>query len=360
VSKIRVLIVDDSLVARRALFEVLAGDPAIEVAGAAHSGRAALAKISVLDPDVMTLDVDMPDLSGLETLAEVRRLHPRLPVIMCSALTERGAAATLDALFLGAGDYVTKPSNAGSAAAAMARLRDDLIPKIKALCPRARAEAAAPPVASAPLRRSSLGPVDALVIGASTGGPGALAEVLPGLPSSFPAPVLIVQHMPPIFTRHLAERLAAISSIKVKEAADGYPVEPGVALLAPGDFHMAVERDGRGARVRTTRGPQENSCRPSADVLFRSAASAWGSRVLGVVLTGMGRDGEEGSARIKEAGGRVLVQDQASSVVWGMPGSVFRAGLADDVLALRDLPAAIVRRVEAGRRLTAAGPAGGR
>jgi two-component system chemotaxis response regulator CheB len=349
------------------LSDVLQADPAIDVVGVAPNGRIALAKIPELRPDVMTLDVDMPVMSGLETLAHARRLHPGLRVIMFSTLTERAAAATLEALSMGAGDYVTKPAGSGNLVTAMICIRNELIPKIKALCwgelkdtapPRPRV-LPPPPESRSPVR-PAVAPLDVVVIGASTGGPAALAEVLTGLPASFPAPILIVQHMPPIFTRLLAERLSAVSRIKVKEAVDGEVIEPGCARLAPGDFHMAVERDGRLARIRTHQGARENSCRPSADVLFRTAAAACGSGVLGIVLTGMGRDGEDGAARIREAGGRVLVQDQASSVVWGMPGSVFRAGLADEVVSLRDLPAAIARRVEAGQGAAAAVPTGGR
>jgi two-component system chemotaxis response regulator CheB len=350
-------VVDDSVVARRVISDVLLADPGIDVVGVAPNGRIALAKIPALEPDVLTLDVDMPDMSGLETLAHVRKLYPRLRVIMCSTLTERGAAATLDALSRGATDYVTKPSTMVNVAAAMADIRQDLIPKIKALC-----QVKAPPTQGREYvrqpSRSPVAPVAAIVVGASTGGPNALLDIIPKLPPSFPSPILIVQHMPPIFTRLLAERLDALSSIRVKEGVDGETIEPGCVWVAPGNFHVAVEVDGRRARIRTHQGAHENSCRPSADVLFRSAAALWGNRVLGVVLTGMGRDGEEGSMRIKEAGGQVLVQDQASSVVWGMPGCVFRAGYADEVVGLRDLPMAIVRRVEAARRAACAVPAG--
>ena len=357
--RIRVLVVDDSVVARKIISDVLLADPGIDVVGVAPTGRIALAKIPALEPDVLTLDVDMPDMSGLETLAHVRRLYPRLRVIMCSTLTERGAAATLDALSKGAADYVTKPSTMGNVAAAMADIRQDLIPKIKALCQDKAPPAQAREPIRPPLRSPVVAPVEAIVVGASTGGPSALLEVIPKLPASFPSPILIVQHMPPIFTRLLAERLDALSAIKVKEGVDGEAIEPGCAWVAPGNTHLAVEREGRRARIRTHQGAHENSCRPSVDVLFRSAVALWGNRVLGVVLTGMGRDGQEGAMRIKEAGGQVLVQDQASSVVWGMPGCVCRSGCADEVVGLRDLPMAIVRRVEAARRAACAVGAGG-
>jgi two-component system chemotaxis response regulator CheB len=187
--------------------------------------------------------------------------------------------------------------------------------------------------------------VTALVIGVSTGGPNALADLLPALPASFPVPVLIVQHMPPLFTRLLAERLDARCALKVKEGKSGEAVPPGTIYLAPGDWHMVVDGTRADPRIALHQGPPENSCRPAADVLFRSVAATYGSGTLGVVLTGMGRDGLRGAERIVEAGGRLLVQDEATSVVWGMPGFVAEAGLAEEVLPLGEIAAAILRRV---------------
>jgi two-component system chemotaxis response regulator CheB len=350
--KIRILVVDDSAVVRRIIAEVLAGDPWLEVAGTAANGKIALSKIPLVQPDVITLDVDMPELSGIETLVEIRKTLPRIPVIMFSTLTERGAAATLEALSKGADDYVTKPAHAGSAGAALERIRDQLLPKIKTLClERARREATSTPSPSvrAPVAERSVRQppreIAVLAIGASTGGPNALTALIPQLPASFPVPIVIVQHMPTIFTRLFSERLAAGSRLVVREAADGEQLEPGGAWIAPGDHHMIVERQAGGVRIRTHRGDPENSCRPSVDVLFRSVAQVYKHGALALVLTGMGYDGCKGCAAIREAGGQVFVQDEASSVVWGMPGKVFSSGFADRVISLADLPLEISRRL---------------
>lgn len=343
---IRVLVVDDSVVVRRLVSDALDGLAGIEVAGTAANGRIALAKLDQLSPDAVTLDIEMPELDGLATLRELRRSHPALPVVMFSTMTERGAAATLDALSLGANDYVTKPSGTGGVQESLERIRLELAPKLRALCAARRPPVApaAPPV-SPHRRRAPSGRVELVVVGVSTGGPNALAELLPALPAALPVPVAIVQHMPPTFTRLLAERLDARSALTVREASDGVVPRPGTAWVAPGDAHLVV--DGRSLRLDD--GPPESSCRPAADPLFRSAASTHGPGVLAVVLTGMGSDGVRGAEAVAAAGGRVLVQDRATSVVWGMPGAVAEAGLADAVLPLPELAAEITRRVCAGR-----------
>jgi two-component system chemotaxis response regulator CheB len=364
--KIRVLISDDAVVIRRLVPICLAEDPDIEVVGVAANGQIALAKIEQVNPDLVILDVDMPVMDGLQTLAAIRKIHCRLPVIMFSTLTERGAVATLDALSMGASDYVTKPTNAGSVGIALQRVREELIPKIKALCGRR------PPVSVlAPSRADgdarlfpgtgSVSPagVDILAVGVSTGGPNALSTLFQRLSKSFPVPVVIVQHMPPMFTRLLAERLAAVSGFPVREGEAGAALRPGEAWVAPGGFHMEVEKKQDGVRLRTHQGPPENSCRPAVDVLFRSVSQVYGPGTLGVVLTGMGQDGLRGCECIREAGGRVLAQDEATSVVWGMPGAVSQAGLAEKVLPLQQLALEIDRRVHAGFRLAGTpGPAG--
>lgn len=355
--RIRVLIVDDSAVVRRMLSDAFSVDPLLEIAGTAPNGRIALAKIQQVEADVVILDVDMPEVGGLETLAAIRRTHPRLPVILFSALTERGAAVTLEALAMGASDYVTKPSSARGSASVGERIQGELIPRIKALCSVARPPFASgiPPNVSGPsplprkLRPAILPRVNVVVIGASTGGPAVLCDFLPRLPSDFPAPILIVQHMPSIFTRLLAERLASICVIGVQEGAPSEVLRPGTARVAPGDFHMLVERTGNLARIRTNQEAPRSSCRPSVDALFESVAMAFGSGTLALVLTGMGQDGLEGSGRIREAGGQVLVQDEQSSVVWGMPGVVARAGLADAIVPRDQIAQEILRRVQAGR-----------
>lgn len=346
---IRILIIDDSVVIRRLLSDCLAADPEIEVVATASRGSIGLAKISQVNPDLVTLDVEMPEMSGLEVLREIRKTHPRLPVIMFSTLTERGAATTLDALSLGASDYVTKPSNVGSVGAALERVREDLIPKIKALCGRAIGRR--PEIPVLPLLRRPAGQVlrathiEAVAIGVSTGGPNALAELIPTLPVELGVPILIVQHMPPLFTRILAERLDALSAFRVREGIAGELVRPGDVWIAPGGRHMVAQRSGSLVRLDLNDEPPENSCRPAVDVLFRSVAEAYGGRVLAVVLTGMGQDGLRGCEVIRDAGGRILAQDEESSVVWGMPGFVARAGLAEAVLPLRQLGSEIVRRV---------------
>lgn len=335
--KIKVMIVDDSMVIRRILAETLAEDPAIEIAGKAANGKIALNKIDSIDPDIVTLDMEMPEMDGLETLTELRKRFPRLPIIMFSTLTQQGAVATMEALHRGANDYVTKPANVGSVTAAMESVRSELVPRIKAFCPGIAAMA---PTVPAPAPRTAARPktttqrVDIVAIGVSTGGPNALSTVLPKLPGNFSVPIVIVQHMPPIFTKHLADRLNASCQIEVREAQDGDAIEPGLALLAPGDFHMTLRRDGTAVRVKLDQEPPENSCRPAVDPLFRSVASMFADNALATVLTGMGRDGELGCKPIQEKGGYIIAQDEETSVVWGMPGAVTRAGLADQVLPL--------------------------
>ena len=456
----RVLLVDDSAVVRRLVSEALADDPAITVVGAVGSGRAALAQLPDLRPDVIVLDLEMPEMDGLQTLAAVRAVDPRLPVIMFSTETRRGAAVTLDALAHGASDYLTKPVDAGGVPQALEYIRTELGRKIKALgvrrpggssgtvpppaarsggapsgiislpgarvagtsgitpLPGARSAGASgivplpgarpaqppsgekrpapgvsgewrlPPAVSGERRRPAgvsgvwrlpkpasgdkrpapgvsgerpvpglsgvapvtrrpapTHPVGVVVVGVSTGGPAALADLLPQLPAGFPVPVAVVLHMPPVFTRLLAERLSAACPCPVVEAADGDPVHPGRVYLAPGGYHMTVAR----GRVSLNQDPPENFCRPAADVLFRSAAREYGPATLAVVLTGMGGDGTKGCELVRAVGGQVIVQDQKTSVIWGMPGSVVRAGLADEILPLDQIVPAVTRRVQVGR-----------
>jgi two-component system chemotaxis response regulator CheB len=359
--KIRILVVDDSVVIRRMLTGVLSEDPQLEIAGSAANGRIALSKIPQVNPDIVILDVEMPELNGIETLAELRKTYPVLPVIMYSTLTTRGAEATLDALTLGATDYVTKPSNVGSAAQGMECIRTELATKIKAICSRTTGldlslASMPPPRANQIHERKAIIPrraerVDIVAIGVSTGGPNALAELIPALPGDFPVPIVIVQHMPPIFTHLLAERLSTQSQITVEEGAPAKAIKPAEAWVAPGDYHMVVAREGTTVRLHTHQGPPENSCRPAVDVLFRSVAEVYQSHALAIVMTGMGQDGYRGSEHIRDAGGQVLAQDEATSVVWGMPGFVAHAGLADKVLPLGELAPEICRRVRLGREV---------
>jgi len=356
---IRVLVVDDSVVVRRMVTDAISADPQLQVAGTAANGRIAIAKLPQVNPDAVILDVEMPELDGIETLVEIRKSRPTLPVIMYSTLTQRGAEATIEALSRGATDYVTKPSNVGSAAQGLESIRSQLIPKIKAICSRILG-AQPSPVTGRALFPPRLQPtavpspqrgerIDVVAIAVSTGGPNALASLIPNLPRDLPVPVVMVQHMPPIFTRLLAERLSSQSEIKVMEGATGTVLQPGCAWIAPGDYHMVVANNGSQVTLVTHQGPPENSCRPAADVLFRSVAEVYRGRSLAVVMTGMGQDGLRGCEHIRECGGQILAQDQETSVVWGMPGFVANAGLADRVLPLPELGPEIVRRVRQSR-----------
>ena len=348
-AKKRVLLVDEAVVVRKALSVAITQDKDLEVAGTAVNGRVALVKFPTLKPDIILLDIEMPELDGLETVRQLRKIDARVPIIMFSTLTEHGAAATLEALSLGATDYVTKPSNVDMTSTIDAISRE-LIPKIRALChlpdiqksvvpafvPRFPAPAILPP------RPRLFSTPQVVAIGVSTGGPDALARLLPSLPANFPLPVLIAQHMPPIFTSLLAARLSAKSSLPVRECVSGEPLMPGSVVIAPGDFHMVVSRQDGIVLLKTHRGAKENFCRPSVDVLFHSITSVFGARALAVVLTGMGQDGLKGCEALRAAGARVYVQDESSSVVWGMPGFVARNGLADKILPLDQIGAEIV------------------
>ena len=353
--RIRVLVVDDSAVIRRLVTHALEQDPMLEVMGVAANGVIALTQIQRLSPDVLTLDIEMPVMDGLETLRHIRRDHPKLRVIMFSTLTERGAAITMEALTLGADDYVAKASKAGSLDRSMTRLREELIPKIKQFFHQpgqsrpafklepAYVRPALSIVSSASTPQLTKPRPKVVVIGVSTGGPTALGAILPDLPSSFPLPVLVVQHMPPLFTRLLAERLHSACALNVQEASQGDSVETGKILIAPGDFHMKVVSKGGGVRVFLDQSPPQNSCRPAVDALFASISEVYGGAVIAVVLTGMGQDGLRGASILKAQGAGILAQDEASSVVWGMPGAVVHAGLADRVLPLDRVVPEILR-----------------
>ncbi len=355
VARLRVLVVDDSVVVRRMLTTAIDRDPALQVVGTASNGRLALAKLQQSPCDVVTLDVEMPELGGLETLAAIRRQFPQLPVLMCSSMTERGAVTTLEALSRGANDYITKPTTD----AAQNGFGSELVEKIKTLGRairrpvepvQARRTVTPPPSPAPPAPRSAAAePAAAIAIGTSTGGPNALAEVIPQLPAGLAVPVFIVQHMPPVFTKMLADRLARVSALPVHEARQGDLAQAGHVYIAPGDWHMTVVREGARVSISLNQGPPESSCRPAVDPLFRSIAAAYGPAALAVVLTGMGKDGLNGCELIRAAGGVVLAQDEPTSVVWGMPGFVAGAGLADEVVPLQRVAAAIVRRTRGGR-----------
>jgi two-component system chemotaxis response regulator CheB len=325
------------------------------VVGTAANGRVALASLGQLSPDLVILDIEMPVMDGLEALKELRKTYRNLAVIMFSTLTERGAEATLDALALGATHYFAKPAGEMWGLDESLRvIREEMIPMIKAICARALQKTPLVGTTSRGLTAGKAPPrtgaVRVLAIGASTGGPNALAEICTQLPAEFPVPILIVQHMPPMFTRLLAERLSAQSPIHFQEARAGCLLKPGDAWVAAGDYHMIVVRDGLNYRLAVHQDPPENSCRPSVDVLLRSVVQCFGADSLAVILTGIGQDGLRGCESLRSAGGQVLTQDEATSVVWEMPGYVARAGLADRVLPLAMIAGEIVQRVEAQKR----------
>ena len=351
-SRIRVLVVDDSAVARRMVVQALADDPQIDVIGTAANGRIALTMIEQLSPDVVTMDLEMPLMDGIETVRAMRRRGDRCRVIMFTKFSAHDAKRTFVALAAGANDFVTKPSSMIGGGVSFASVAEALIPKIKALAPRAGMTGAGVPSGgrAAVIRlavppQGPEQPVRAVVIGTSMGGADALLRVLRPV-NRLPVPVLLVQHMAPIFTRQLAEWLDKVCASTVLEATGGEELEPGHVYVAPGGHHLEVRATARGARTVLSDGPAVNSCRPSVDPLFYSAARVYGGSLLAVVLTGMGADGLGGSGAVIAAGGRVLVQDEASSLVWGMPGAVAKAGLAHRVLPLDEIGAAIVGVVQ--------------
>ncbi len=398
----RILIVDDSAVMRSLLRSVILSDKRLEVAGTAIDGASALRAMDNLCPDLILLDVEMPVMDGLSTLKQMKAKGRRVPVIMCSSLTQRGAKVTIEALACGAADYVAKPTGQASREAAIQTLAQDLVPKILALTAiqstpvesGSGAHGAFPlgpvPVhavsgvyahaSGGPLPHGSVLPAfvppqparhaqqpipstppAVVCIGISTGGPAALDVLIPALPANFPVPILIVQHMPELFTKLLAERLDSRCPIHVTEATNGEAICPGTVYIAKGNWHMEViagdrhqQRSSSSAPpaplLRLTQEPQENHCRPAVDVLFRTAVSVFGSRVLGVVMTGMGSDGLIGSRIIRDHNGTVLAQDQATSAVWGMPGSVAQAGLAHRILPLNAIVPELLRLAGRGQR----------
>jgi two-component system, chemotaxis family, protein-glutamate methylesterase/glutaminase len=329
----------------------------LEVAGSAANGRMALDKVAQLKPDLVILDIEMPEMDGLATLDHLRTSHPDVPVIMFSSLTELGATATLEALSRGASDFFAKPGGAGGLEASRQVIRAELVPAIRALGSRRKrvvtravtTPVAPPPLPAPPRKPQTAARIELLAIGASTGGPNALAEIFAALPANLPVPIVVVQHMPPMFTQMLAERLTRNSQIPTVEAASGMKLSPGRAWVAPGDYHLVLVREGANVQTLVHQEPPENACRPAVDPLFRSTAAIYGAHCLAVVLTGMGQDGLRGSEAIRAVGGQILAQDEATSVVWGMPGHVARAGLADRVLPLSLLAGEIERRIGTGR-----------
>jgi two-component system, chemotaxis family, protein-glutamate methylesterase/glutaminase len=338
--KIRVLVVDDSALMRRMISRIFEGEASIELVGTACDGFEALLKIEELKPHLVTLDVEMPGLDGMETLRKIMERHAGVRVIMLSSLTEQGAQITIDALMHGASDYVTKPAKDG-----YEQLGRELLSKVRQFFPRSGSHAADPTLVARGAVAGRRIPAEICAIGVSTGGPSALVEALPMFPKSFPLPIVIVQHMPPMFTHMLALRLASVCQIPVVEGEEGMILEPGQAVIAPGGFHMRVVKSGRDLAIRLDEGERENSCRPAVDVLFRSIVESMNGRAIAAILTGMGQDGLIGAQQLKARGATILVQDQASSVVWGMPGAIVAANLADAVLPLGEIVPEILQRI---------------
>jgi two-component system, chemotaxis family, protein-glutamate methylesterase/glutaminase len=350
---IRVLIVDDSAFMRRIISEAITAEPDMEVAGQAINGLDALIKVEQTQPDVVTLDVEMPEMDGLAALRHLMARYPR-PVIMLSSLTQAGAVTTIRALTIGAVDFVAKPS--GSISLDFHHVRDELIQKIRtAARARIHAPTAQPPAGAArrpapvvPANRRPPAPLgaaafDSLVaIGTSTGGPRALSTVVPGLADDGRTAYLIVQHMPAGFTRSLAERLDSTSSLHVREAEQGDRLVAGTVLVAPGDFHLQVSGHGT---VQLFQGPRVHGVRPSVDVMLESVAQQYGARVVSAILTGMGVDGADGAVAIRAKGGFVIAEDEATCVVWGMPRAVAERGAANRIVRLENVSTAIAEAV---------------
>lgn len=340
--RIKVLVVDDSAFMRKIISDLLAQDPSLEVVGAARDGLDALAKITAARPDVVTLDVEMPRMDGLQALKEIMVRSP-LPVVMVSSLTQEGADTTIRALALGAVDFVGKPS--GSISLDMRKVGADLTAKVKAaarakirpwlgaLEPRSEPRTSGRPPGTA--RRL-------VVIGCSTGGPGALHRLIPELPGDLPAGVLVVQHMPPGFTQSLAARLNELSPLEVREASAGDEIREGLVLLAPGGFHMVVEAD---RTVSLNQDPPLHGVRPAADRTFESAVAVFGPAIVGAVLTGMGYDGARGTAAVKKAGGKVIAEHESTCVVYGMPRVVVEMGNADRVIPISEVAPTITELI---------------
>ncbi len=360
-SKIRVLVVDDTVLYRKIVSDVLAELPDVEVVGAAHNGKAALTKIKILKPDLMTLDIEMPEMNGLQVLEHLRRQKADMGVIMLSTLTQEGGAMTMKALELGAFDFIPKPQS-GTMADNRAAIKKALAPMVRAFArsrtirgilgrsTRPVAKTTAKVTRPAVAKKSGVyaGKSSIVAIGISTGGPNALARMLPMLPPDLGVPILIVQHMPPVFTQSLARSLNAKCGIKVKEAENGEPVLPSTAYIAPGGKQMKLVAgaDGKRRVIKITDDPPENSCKPSADYLFRSVADHYIGRATGVIMTGMGSDGSAGLKLMKKNGAFIIAQDASTCVVYGMPKEPTEAGIVDVVAPLDRIAEEIVKTVK--------------
>jgi two-component system, chemotaxis family, protein-glutamate methylesterase/glutaminase len=365
---IRVLIVDDTVTYRKIVGDVLSDIPGVEVVGVAANGKIALQKIEQLRPDLLTLDLEMPEMDGLEVLRHLKHTGSDVRAIMLSGATAEGADSTMKALKLGAFDFVLKPTG-GTAEKNAELLRHELSLKIQAFAlskqvhtilhkpgPNPPHTLTAPPptkengLVTHPRRpfEISTGRPEVVALGISTGGPASLIHMLPMLPASLGVPMLIVQHMPPMFTKSLADDLNHRCALTVSEACDGQSVSPGHVLIAPGGQQMKVEKAGAHIVVRITDDPPENSCKPSADYLFRSVSKLYGGNAIGVIMTGMGNDGTRGCREMKQRGASIIAQDEATCVIFGMPKGPIDEGLADVVAPLDRIAGEIVRLAERG------------
>ena len=352
-SRIRVLVVDDSAFMRKIIIDILAASPDIEIIGKAKNGQDAIEKITHLRPDVVTMDVEMPVLDGLHALGYIMSECPT-PVIMLSGAESKQADLTLTAFQYGAVDFIQKPS--GNISLDMAKIKDELIKKVKAAANVAVHKLGFIEEKKVNVRKKEkIEPIQRIrtkkiiIIGSSTGGPRALQQVIPFLPSNLRAPVLVVQHMPPGFTKSLADRLNSQSMLKVKEAADGDILEIGTVYIAPGDFHMTVKQQNINGELREvvtlTKTEKVQGVRPSIDVLLDSVAPIFGENTLGVILTGMGSDGTNGIRKLKSAGGKVIAEDESTCVVYGMPRSVIDQKLADHILPINKIAQSITENI---------------
>ncbi len=351
----RVLIIDDSTIFRKVIRDAVEGDPEIEVVGTAANGRLGLEKIEQLHPDIITLDMEMPEIDGLEVLRKLRDVELPPVAILLSAFTSQGATLTARALRLGAFDFVLKPSSDDFKKNAL-QLREALVPRLHAAYQTTRDKIdIAKPVASRapiaddlPMKSSATKPIEIIAIGISTGGPAALAKLLPELPADLPVPITIVQHMPPMFTKSLADDLNASCALQVMEAEHGQTLRAGEVYIAPGGKQMKIVRVGGHTEVRITKDAPERNCKPSVDYLFRSLSFAYGAHTLGVIMTGMGDDGTLGSRLLKRTGARVLAQHEASCVVYGMPRRIVEERLADAEVPLDQMSEVILNALVAG------------
>jgi len=357
---ISVVVVDDSAFMRKSLAMLLESDPGIKVVATARDGKEGVEKIREFKPDLVTMDIEMPVMTGLEALAVIMKEMP-LPVLMVSSLTTEGAKATLDALALGAVDFI--PKELSYVSLDIVKIKGELISKVKEIV-RSRSlvfrlqrirtanQHIRGPVANRPAAKPSPfipprhGGFKAVVLGISTGGPFALLETIPKLPENFPIGIAVVQHMPPRFTKSLADRLDGLSQVHVKEAADGDVMEPGVVLIAPGGQHMTFAHSPMATRVRITDEPRNTLYHPSADIMMSSAAETINGPLLGVIMTGMGRDGLEGLKLIRKRQGYVIAQDEESCVVYGMPKAAVDEGVANVVVPLHDMPNTILKVIQ--------------